>query len=158
MGDDRLQQLILVLVFGGGRQKARQTHSEHGVGRHHEGEDRGIHDPDVGHANNLEFGVHDSELIVNSAHLASTGLGGMQQVSDELQKKGRKAYRVINGVRDLATVLAQLLVGNDLRARSNLALEPLRKGSLSGNLASNLESIDEGLSVVVFGIGLQSEG
>lgn len=69
-------------------------------------------------------------------------------------ERAKVAYRVVDGVRNLATILAELFVGDDFGTRSDLALEPLREGRLSSNLASNLEAIDQGLSVVVLGIGL----
>jgi hypothetical protein len=68
-----------------------------------------------------------------------------------------KAHRVVNGVRDFATVLAKLLVGDDLGARSNLALEPLGEGRLGSNLAGNLEAVDDGLGVVVLRVGLRAK-
>lgn len=68
-----------------------------------------------------------------------------------------KTNRVVNSVRNLAPVLAKLLVGDDLGAGGDLALQPLGERSLSSNLASNLETIDESLGVVVLGIGLRAK-
>lgn len=53
---------------------------------------------------------------------------------------------------DLARVVAQLLVGLDLGAGGDLALDPVLEGCGLGNLARGLHAVDECGGVVAFGV------
>ncbi|GFH69232.1 hypothetical protein Srut_57460 [Streptomyces rutgersensis] len=85
--------------------------SDHRVDRRHRREDGGVGDADVVQAADLQLRGDHGEFVVLGAHPA--GPGG-----------------VVDGVRDLAGVLAERLVVDDLGAGGDLALEPPASGSV----------------------------
>lgn len=113
--------------------------SQHGVDCGHLGEDTGVSDTDGLETADLQLGINDSELVfLHVTHLGGTG-------------------RVVHGVSDAATVLGELLVGLQLRARSDLALDPVLEGCLLSDLAGGLETSDDSRSIVSFRIGEVAE-
>lgn len=60
-------------------------------------------------------------------------------------------------MRNATTVLGELLVGLDLGAGRNFALEPVLEGSLLCDFARGLEACDDGRGVVAFGVGEVAE-
>ncbi len=64
---------------------------------------------------------------------------------------------MVDGVGDLAAVLAELGVGGDVGARGDLAFEPGGEGGLLGDFAGGAEAGDDGGGVVAGGVGEVAE-
>lgn len=62
---------------------------------------------------------------------------------------------MVNRMRDLASVLAQLLIRLHQRTRRDFRLEPLRERRRRSDLARDLEPVDQSLRVVVLCIRLK---
>jgi len=114
-------------------------HSQHGVDGGHLGETSRVRNPDALEPANLQLGVHNGHLVL--CYVTHLGC----------------ASGVVYGVCDAATVLGELFVGDDLRARRDFALDPVREGGLLGDLAGSLETGDNGGCVVALGVGEVAE-
>jgi hypothetical protein len=118
---------------------ANGQNSKHRVNSRHLRENTRISNSDSLQTLNLQLMIHNRKLIL--AHIAH--LGG--------------ASRVVNSVSSSATVLRQLLVGGDFRARRNFALDPVAEGGLCGDLSGGFEAGDDGGGVVAFRVGEVAE-
>ncbi|KAL5874482.1 hypothetical protein ACKVWC_011604 [Pyricularia oryzae] len=105
-------------------------HRQHGVDGGDGGEDTGVGDTDLVEPAQAQLRIDDGQRVaLDVAH-------------------ARRARGVVHGVRDAARVLADLLVGLDLGAGCDLALDPVLEGSLLGDLARHLDAVHERRGVV----------
>lgn len=114
-------------------------HRQHWVDCGDGREDAGVRDTHSAQAAHAQLGVHDGQVVgLDIAH-------------------ARRARRVVDGVRGLAGVVAQGLVGLDLGAGRDLALNPVLEGRGLGDLARGLHAVDERRCVVALGVGEVAE-
>ena len=108
--------------------------SQHGVDSRHFGEDTGVSDTHALEAADLKFRVDNGLFVLGDvAHLGSTS-------------------RVVDGVSDATAVLGKILIGSDVGARCDFALNPVGEWGLLGDFSRGLETSDDGSGIVTLGI------
>src|SRR5690606_34810840 len=117
---------------------ADHQHRDHRVHGGHGREDGGVRDADALQSADAQLGDDDGLFVVGGTHPAG-------------------ARRVVDGVGDLAGVLAQLLVTGDVRSGGDLALEPVGQRFGLRDLAGDADAVDEGAAVVVVLVGEVAE-